>query len=63
MAGKWPAAGIDHINGNKSDNRWLNLREATQSQNMTNTGNRADNSSGYKGVCWHKASREPKSPL
>ncbi len=39
---------IDHINGNKDDNRIINLREATHSQNMANT--KSYSSSGYKGV-------------
>ena len=31
-----PISGIDHRNGNKTDNRWRNLREATQQQNLWN---------------------------
>ncbi|MET3815342.1 HNH endonuclease [Pantoea sp. UYEF8] len=44
---------IDHINGDKSDNRIENLRPATNSQNMCNTTIRSDNTSGFKGVCFH----------
>lgn len=40
MTGKWPKE-LDHINGDRSDNRWLNLREATRFQN---NGNRKFNS-------------------
>ncbi|HNC23501.1 MAG TPA: HNH endonuclease signature motif containing protein [Opitutaceae bacterium] len=36
MTGVWPLVNIDHVNGDKADNRWANLRLATQSQNMTN---------------------------
>lgn len=36
MTGVWPLVNIDHVNGNKADNRWTNLRLASQSQNMTN---------------------------
>lgn len=36
MHGVWPSSNIDHINGDKADNRFTNLREATQSQNCRN---------------------------
>lgn len=36
MTGEWPASQIDHINRVRRDNRWGNLREATQSENMLN---------------------------
>lgn len=45
---------IDHINGQKLDNRLCNLRECTHSQNLHNQGIQSNNSSGYKGVSWHK---------
>lgn len=35
MTGKWPKE-LDHINGSRNDNRWLNLREATRTQNNAN---------------------------
>lgn len=36
MTGEWPKDQIDHINRDKGDDRWINLREATQSQNSYN---------------------------
>lgn len=51
--GDWPAKLIDHINGQKSDNRIDNLRQADHKLNNENQrGPRADGSSGYLGVHW-----------
>lgn len=47
---------VDHINTNSLDNRRSNLRLVTRSQNLQNTPRRRDNTSGYKGVVYHKAS-------
>ena len=41
---------IDHINGDKSDNRFCNLRLATSQTNKANCGLTKSNSSGFKGV-------------
>jgi hypothetical protein len=35
--GEMPPSRIDHINGNRADNRWCNLRAATATQNATNS--------------------------
>ena len=53
-AGCWPADMVDHINRNKADNRWCNLREATRSQNAQNAGLQENNTSGVRGVHWNK---------
>jgi hypothetical protein len=47
---------IDHINGDRSDNRIDNLRAVTRSENQCNRGVLANNTSGYPGVSWHKKS-------
>lgn len=49
---------VDHINTNSLDNRRSNLRVVTRSQNLQNTPKRRDNTSGYKGVSWHKQSKK-----
>lgn len=45
---------IDHINGDGLDNRRQNIRLATKSQNAGNQKLRANNKTGFKGVCFHK---------
>lgn len=44
---------IDHINGDRSDNKIANLRGATLSDNSANRGMDRRNKSGVKGVFWH----------
>lgn len=50
MTGNWPPDEIDHIDMNKSNNSWKNLRCATRAQNQGNTRVQRNNLSGLKGV-------------
>lgn len=56
--GEWPPGIVDHINGDRTDDRVSNLRIATHSQNLYNRGAQRNNSSGFKGVYWHKPTRK-----
>lgn len=50
MTGEWPEEEIDHINRDRADNRWPNLKRASRSQNGHNKGQHPRNTTGYKGV-------------
>lgn len=54
--GRWPTAQLDHINGIRNDNRIENLRECTNTENNRAVGIKKNNTSGYKGVTFNKAS-------
>lgn len=51
MTGRWTNHDVDHKDGDHSNNRWTNLREATRSQNVANKKN-TPHSSPYKGITW-----------
>lgn len=48
--GEWPVASVDHENRVRSDDRFCNLRPATQTENNFNQKIRVDNSLGIRGV-------------
>ncbi|WP_210531178.1 HNH endonuclease, partial [Pantoea ananatis] len=54
MTGEWPSSCVDHIDHQRDNDAWVNLRTATFSQNMHNRSMNRNNISGVKGVCWHK---------
>ena len=45
---------VDHIDNCPANNAVHNLRWATYQENCTNVGLKSQNTSGTKGVCWHK---------
>jgi hypothetical protein len=51
--GRWPREHIDHKNRSTSDDRIINLREASRSQNLGNRKRNKNNSTGFKGVSRH----------
>lgn len=58
VTGEWPPGQLDHVNGDPSDNRILNLRPASPSENSFNTRRPSHNTSGVKGVTWFKPTRK-----
>lgn len=53
--GAWPPDQVDHLNGDRDDNRLSNLRLATNKQNIENRHRvRSDSRSGLRGVQIHK---------
>lgn len=59
----FPNLHVDHINKNKLDNRKINLRLCTHSQNMANKELRSTNTSGYKGVIWYKPTKKWRATI
>lgn len=53
QTGSFPAPDIDHADTDGRNNRWSNLRLATQSQNSANARTSRRNSLGLKGVSRH----------
>ena len=54
VTGEDPAKNIDHIDTNKRNNRFSNLRIATKQENAFNQGKTARNKTGFKGVSYDK---------
>lgn len=53
VRGEWPSGEVDHINGDRSDNRWENLRVVSHADNSRNRAMSQRNSSGAMGVYWN----------
>ena len=56
MTGAWPSKLIDHIDRNKTNDRWCNLREADYSQNAMNKASKPG-LSGVRGVTLRSSGR------
>lgn len=52
VTGQWPSDEIDHINGDPGDNRFINLREATRTEQCRNRAVQANSKSRIPGVSW-----------
>lgn len=61
--GVWPNRFLDHINGDRADNRICNLREADDKQNAWNTRRPKHNVSGIKGVSWDEANQQWRASI
>ncbi len=61
--GKEPEYGIDHIDGDTSNNAISNLRDVPQSVNCKNSSIKSSNKSGFNGVTWMKKSKRWRARL
>ena len=62
--GRWPDGNIDHIDGNKSNNRIENLRDVSQQINCENRqGANINNQAGYLGVSWSAQKQRWKATI
>ena len=55
VTGAWPVGVVDHIDGNKSNNRWGNLRDVARQVNAQNQlrAHRSNRTSGLIGASFH----------
>jgi hypothetical protein len=52
--GNWPVGVIDHIDRNSRNDKWNNLRDITQADNIRNGKIRKDNNTGFKGITYQR---------
>ena len=52
MTGAFPLEQVDHQNGIRDDNRWINLRAVSFEENRRNHKTQRNNTSGVPGVSW-----------
>ena len=63
MTGAWPIGEVDHRNTIRNDDRWNNLRDATQGLNNANRYKYKNNKVGIKGVVFDKARHRYKAQI
>jgi hypothetical protein len=63
MTGMWPEKFVDHINQIKDDNSWINLRNASKSNNMCNQRKYKNNKSNFKGVSYCKETNKWRATI
>lgn len=56
--GEYPKEIMDHINRDRADDRIVNLRKASESENHWNIGMKSCNTSGFKGVTFNKQTKK-----
>ena len=49
---------MDHVDGDKFNNRRKNIQEITHQQNIFKAGERKNNTSGFQGVSWNKTKKK-----
>jgi carbon monoxide dehydrogenase subunit G len=54
VKGEWPVGFIDHRDRFRGNNRFANLRDSSNGQNLRNRGATKANTSGFKGVSRHR---------
>ena len=54
---------IDHIDNNPSNNNVKNLRWCSQKENLANQGKHKNNTTGFKGVAYHKPSNKYRTQI
>ena len=52
MTGEWPSQEMDHKDKDKANDKWINLREVSRSENGLNRYLQPNNTSGARGVHW-----------
>jgi hypothetical protein len=63
QTGSEPTGLIDHIDTDRTNNAFSNLRLATSSQNAMNRGATKANKIGVKGVCWDAKAKKYKASI